>query len=163
MSESDSSQPKAGNGAGAALNSLRNFRFQKKKLGVDSDVTSDTSHDQDSEKVLSDADSPVKPAGGKRILESDNDNSPVKSQNGANRDSEVMTKPAHKRIRVLSDSEPENSPVKLDVPLAEEIETKVNFLQNAYPDMDPMVLQDTLKYERLPMVIWSWSQQCTLN
>ena len=143
MSESDSSQPKAGNGA-AALNSLRNFRFQKKKLGVDSDATSDTSHDQDSEKVLSDMDSPVKPAGGKRILESDPD-SPVKSQNGANRDSEVMTKPVHKRIRMLSDSEPENSPVKLDVPQAEEIEKKVNFLQNAYPDIDPMVLQDTLK------------------
>lgn len=50
---------------------------------------------------------------------------------------------------MLSDSEPESSPVKFDnlnLPLAEEIEKKVSFLQNAYPDMDPMVLQDTLKY-----------------
>ena len=49
---------------------------------------------------------------------------------------------------MLSDSEPESSPVKFDnlnLPLAEEIEKKVSFLQNAYPDMDPMVLQDTLK------------------
>ena len=49
---------------------------------------------------------------------------------------------------MLSDSEPEATPTKfdkLDVPLADEIEKKVSFLQNAYPDMDPMVLQDTLK------------------
>ena len=45
---------------------------------------------------------------------------------------------------MLSDSETE-SPVKLDLPLADEIEKKVSFLQNAYPDIDPMVLQDTLK------------------
>ena len=50
---------------------------------------------------------------------------------------------------MLSDSEPDSSPVKFDnlnLPLAEEIEKKVSFLQNAYPDMDPMVLQGTLKY-----------------
>ena len=50
---------------------------------------------------------------------------------------------------MLSDSESESSPVKFDnlnLPLAEEIEKKVGFLQNAYPDIDPMVLQDTLKY-----------------
>ena len=54
-------------------------------------------------------------------------------------------RPVHKRIRMLSDSETEASPVKLDLPLAEDIEKKVNFLHNAYPDLDPMVLQDTLK------------------
>ena len=54
---------------------------------------------------------------------------------------------------MLSDSESESSPVKFDnlnLPLAEEIEKKVGFLQNAYPDIDPMVLQDTLKYFFLP-------------
>ena len=54
-------------------------------------------------------------------------------------------RPVHKRIRILSDSETEASPVKLDLPLADDIEKKVSFLQNAYPDIDPMVLQDTLK------------------
>lgn len=54
-------------------------------------------------------------------------------------------RPVHKRIRMLSDSETEASPAKLDLPLAEDIEKKVNFLQNAYPDLDPMMLQDTLK------------------
>ena len=54
-------------------------------------------------------------------------------------------RPVHKRIRILSDSESEASPVKLDLPLADDIEKKVSFLQNAYPDIDPMVLQDTLK------------------
>ena len=49
---------------------------------------------------------------------------------------------------MLSDSEPDSSPAKfekLNVPLADDIEQKVSFLQTAYPDMDPMVLQDTLK------------------
>ena len=54
-------------------------------------------------------------------------------------------RPVHKRIRMLSDSETEARPVMLDVPLSEDIEKKVNFLQNAYPDLDPMMLQDTLK------------------
>ena len=71
-------------------------------------------------------------------------------QNGSNvNGSSEEIRPVHKRIRMLSDSEPESSPVKFDnlnLPLAEEIEKKVSFLQNAYPDMDPMVLQDTLKY-----------------
>ena len=72
------------------------------------------------------------------------------AQNGNNGNgSSEDIRPVHKRIRMLSDSEPESSPVKFDnlnLPLAEEIEKKVSFLQNAYPDMDPMVLQDTLKY-----------------
>ena len=67
-------------------------------------------------------------------------------QNGSSsvQSSEEVTRPVHKRIRMLSDSETD-SPVKLDLPLADDIEKKVGFLQNAYPDMDPMVLQDTLK------------------
>ena len=68
-------------------------------------------------------------------------------QNGSTNGSEEV-KPAHKRIRMLSDSEPDSSPAKfekLNVPLADDIEQKVSFLQTAYPDMDPMVLQDTLK------------------
>ena len=59
--------------------------------------------------------------------------------------SSQKVRPVHKGIRMLSDSETEASPVKLDLPLADEIEKKVSFLQNAYPDIDPMVLQDTLK------------------
>ena len=50
---------------------------------------------------------------------------------------------------MLSDSEPDSSPVKFDnlnLPLAEDIEKKVSFLKDAYPDIDEMVLQDTLKY-----------------
>ena len=69
-------------------------------------------------------------------------------QNGANGSSEEV-RPVHKRIRMLSDSEPDSSPVKFDnlnLPLAEDIEKKVSFLKDAYPDIDEMVLQDTLKY-----------------
>ena len=154
MSESEtSSQSK--DGGGGALNSLRNFRLNKKKFTAgtfDSDGSQETSKDN-SEKLVSDeADSPIKPAGGgKRVLEdssaSDSSQPQEHHKNGNNDDcnsSEVVVKPVHKRIRVMSDSETE-SPVKLDDKLADDIEKKVNFLQNAYPDVDPMVLQDTLK------------------
>jgi len=156
MSESDSSQNKpgeggGGGGGGGALNSLRNFRLQKKKFSAgtfDSDTSADPSQSQSQEAngaATSETDSPVKPAGGKRILE---DSSPTdSSQNGANGSSEEV-RPVHKRIRMLSDSEPDSSPVKFDnlnLPLAEDIEKKVSFLKDAYPDIDEMVLQDTLK------------------
>ena len=73
-------------------------------------------------------------------------NKPVVCQNGSSSvHSSQEVRPVHKRIRILSDSESEASPVKLDLPLADDIEKKVSFLQNAYPDIDPMVLQDTLK------------------
>ena len=47
---------------------------------------------------------------------------------------------------MLSDSESDCSPVKLPLPAAEEIERKVSLLQATYPQLDPMVIQDTLKY-----------------
>jgi len=142
------------------MNSLRNFRLQKKKFTAgtfDSDADQGSQSSQQSQSSngvkdpVSEADSPIKPAGSKRVLDesTDVDN----SQNGSsvtssNSQSQDEVRPVHKRIRMLSDSESESSPVKFDninLPLAEDIEKKVAFLQNAYPDMDPMVLQDTLK------------------
>jgi len=140
------------------MNSLRNFRLQKKKFTAgtfDSDADQGSQSSQSSNGVkdpVSEADSPIKPAGSKRVLDESSDVD--SSQNGSNvtssnnSQSQDEVRPVHKRIRMLSDSESESSPVKFDninLPLAEDIEKKVAFLQNAYPDMDPMVLQDTLK------------------
>ena len=69
--------------------------------------------------------SPIKPAGGKRIL--DDSSSPQNGTSYQNGSSESELKPAHKRIRILSDSESDCSPVKVrSVPLAEEVEKKVS-------------------------------------
>ena len=54
--------------------------------------------------------------------------------------SSQKVKPVHKGIRMLSDSETEASPVKLDLSLADGTKKKVKFPAN--PDIDPMVLQD---------------------
>jgi len=145
MSETDSSPVKPGEGGGGgALNSLRNFRLQKKKFTAGT-FDSDTSVDQSQSQGNGETDSPVKMPGGKRVL-SDSSPSLDSSQNGSSSvQSSQEVRPVHKRIRILSDSESEASPVKLDLPLADDIEKKVSFLQNAYPDIDPMVLQDTLK------------------
>ena len=155
-------QPGEG-GGGGALNSLRNFRLQKKKFTAGT-FDSDTSVDQSQSNGDTEADSPVKMPGGKRVLSDSSpsmDSSQVRLlalmitvisynillfQNGSSSvQSSQEVRPVHKRIRILSDSETEASPVKLDLPLADDIEKKVKFLQNAYPDIDPMVLQDTLK------------------
>ena len=135
---------------GGALNALRNFRLQKKKFtpGIfDSDSSSqETSQETNGPDVSSEVDSsPIKPAGGgKRILDDRSpqlSNSQPASQNGSC-DSEPRQ--PHKRIRMLSDSESDCSPVKLNLPAAEEIEKKVSLLQATYPQLDPMVIQDTL-------------------
>ena len=155
-------QPGDGGGGGGALNSLRNFRLQKKKFTAGT-FDSDTSTDLIQSQSSGETDSPVKLPGGKRVL-SDSSPSVDSSQVGTDETNQYQNKnlfihqngsssvqssqevrPVHKRIRILSDSETEASPVKLDLPLAEDIEKKVSFLQNAYPDIDPMVLQDTLK------------------
>jgi len=157
MSESEDSPSKTGVGDGGAVNSLRNFRLQKKKFApgcVDTDSSQDLSqntHSSDSAKLSQslELESPIRQAGyKKRVL--DDTASPESSQsvNGENGCSEPKP-PAHKRIRMISDSESENgsSPTKVDInlPLPEDIERKVNFLKNACPTVDPMVLQDTLK------------------
>ena len=137
---------------GGALNALRNFRLQKKKFtpgAFDSDSSSqEASQETNGPDVSSEVDSsPIKPAGGgKRILE---DNSPQlsNSQPSQNGSSESEPRPPHKRIRMLSDSESDCSPVKLSLPGADEIEKKVSILQATYPQVDPMVIQDTLKYD----------------
>ena len=132
------------------MNALRNFRLQKKKF-VPGTFDSDSSSQETSQEVTgvadlsSDMDSPIKPAGGgKRILD---DSSP---QNGASHQNGILSselKPAHKRIRILSDSESDCSPVKTNVPSATENEKKISFLKNAYPNMDSVVIEETLKYE----------------
>ena len=139
---------------GGALNALRNFRLQKKKFApgtFDSDNSSqETSQETNGPDVSSDVDSsPIKPAGGgKRILDDSIEscpqlaNSQPSSQNGS---SDSEPRQPHKRIRMLSDSESDCSPVKLNLPAAEEIEKKVSLLQATYPQLDPMVIQDTLK------------------
>merc|ERR1719341_2639189 len=50
-------------------------------------------------------------------------------------------------LKAHSESENGSSPTKVDhnLPLPDEIEKKVNFLKNACPSVDPMILQDTLK------------------
>ena len=61
-------QPGEG-GGGGALNSLRNFRLQKKKFTAgtfDSDTSVDQSQNQSNGET--EADSPVKMPGGKRVL-----------------------------------------------------------------------------------------------
>lgn len=155
MSE-DNSQNKVSEGGGA-LNALRNFRLQKKKFtpgAFDSESSSqetsqEASQETNGSDVGSDVDSsPIKPVGGgKRILDDSVSspqlsNSQPASQNGS---SGSEPRPPHKRIRMLSDSESDCSPVKLNLPDAEEIERKVNLLQATYPQLDPMVIQDTLK------------------
>jgi len=121
------------------MNSLRNFRLQKKKFTAgtfdsDAEQGSQSSQSQSSNGVkepVSDADSPIKPAGSKRVLDESTDAD--SSQNGSsnttstNSQSQDEVRPVHKRIRMLSDSESESSPVKFDnlnLPLAEEIEKK---------------------------------------
>jgi len=132
------------------LNALRNFRLQKKKY-VPGTFDSDSSSQEPSQEVnggaeaSSELDSPIKPAGGgKRILE-DTDTSPENGVSHQNGSSSPDQKPAHKRIRMLSDSEPDSSPVKANGSQATDTERKVSFLQNAYPNMDPTVIRDTLK------------------
>lgn len=159
MSESEGSPNKTGvGGDGGALNSLRNFRLQKKKFapgGFDTDSSQEPSQnheDPSSGSSLSQSlelESPIRPAGyKKRVLDDRTTPEPSHSQNGENGFSDPRP-PAHKRIRMISDSESENgsSPAKADqnLPLPEDIERKVNFLKNACPSVDPMVLQDTLK------------------
>ena len=140
------------------MNSLRNFRLQKKKFapgGFDTDSSQEPSQnheDPSSGSSLSQSlelESPIRPAGyKKRVLDDRTTPEPSHSQNGENGFSDPRP-PAHKRIRMISDSESENgsSPAKADqnLPLPEDIERKVNFLKNACPSVDPMVLQDTLK------------------
>ena len=84
-------QQSDGGGGGGALNSLRNFRLQKKKFTAgtfDSDTSADQASSQSQQSngasggatdVSSDIDSPIKPAGGKRILDdtSEGDSSQV--------------------------------------------------------------------------------------
>lgn len=163
MSESEDSPIKSSGGGEGALNSLRNFRLQKKKFtpgGLDSDnssqepsqTTTDQSQQNQSEtstNYQSEPESPIRPAGFKRVLDCRDSSPPITecsiSLNGAR-------PPAHKRIRMVSDSESENgsSPVKgaavaVAIPSPDEIERKVNFLATACPSVDPMVLQDTLR------------------
>ena len=150
-------------GEGGALNSLRNFRLQKKKFtpgGFDTDSSQEQSQNQDDTSsgagaALSQSpelESPIRPAGyKKRVLDDRTTPEPSHSQNGENGYSDPKP-PAHKRIRMISDSESENggsSPNKVDpnLPVTDEIERKVNFLKNACPSVDPMILQDTLKYD----------------
>jgi len=158
MSESELSPSKTGaGGEGAAVNSLRNFRLQKKKFtpgGFDTDSSQELTQNQDDQSSgLSQSlelESPIRPAGyKKRVLDDRTTPEPSYSQNGENGYSNPKP-PAHKRIRMISDSESENggsSPTKVDpnLPLPEDIEKKVNFLKNACPGVDPMILQDTLK------------------
>jgi len=169
MSESEVSPNKTGvGGEGGALNSLRNFRLQKKKFtpgGFDTDSSQEQSQTTEyssscsgssSAPALSQSlelESPIRQAGyKKRVLDDRVTPEPPSqpySHNGENGWSDSRP-PAHKRIRMISDSESENgdtSPNKLDtsIPLADDIEKKVNFLRTACPTVDPMVLQDTLK------------------
>lgn len=160
MSESETSPSKTGvGGDGGALNSLRNFRLQKKKFtpgGFDTDSSQEPSQNQEDPSLGAaslnqslEMESPIRPAGyKKRVLDDRTTPEPSHSQNGENGFSDPRP-PAHKRIRMISDSESENgsSPTKVDLnlPLPDEIEKKVNFLKNACPSVDPMILQDTLK------------------
>jgi len=156
MSESDDSPSKTGVGdGGGALNSLRNFRLQKKKFvaGFDTDSSQELSQPSNSVSQGSGStsveESPIRQAGyKKRVLDDRVTPEPSQSVNGENGYSDPKP-PAHKRIRMISDSESENgsSPTKVDnnLPLPEDIERKVNFLKNACPSVDQMVLQDTLK------------------
>ena len=84
-------QQSDGGSGGGALNSLRNFRLQKKKFTAgtfDSDSSADQAGSQSQTSngasgggtdVSNDIDSPIKPAGGKRILDdtSEGDSSQV--------------------------------------------------------------------------------------
>eukprot|EP00090_Calanus_glacialis_P034369 TRINITY_DN5767_c0_g1_i1.p1 TRINITY_DN5767_c0_g1~~TRINITY_DN5767_c0_g1_i1.p1 ORF type:complete len:906 (-),score=328.78 TRINITY_DN5767_c0_g1_i1:158-2875(-) len=160
MSESETSPSKTGvGGDGGALNSLRNFRLQKKKFtpgGFDTDSSQEPSQNQEDPSLGAaslnqslEMESPIRQAGyKKRVLDDRTTPEPSHSQNGENGFSDPRP-PAHKRIRMISDSESENgsSPTKVDLnlPLPDEIEKKVNFLKNACPSVDPMILQDTLK------------------
>ena len=91
-------------------------------------------------------DSPIRPAGTKRVLDerSNSPESPI-SQKASKNGSSTQ----HKRIRMMSDSDSENgSPVKKGTDLSgktSELEEKLTFLKNACPNVDAMVLQDTLK------------------
>jgi len=124
MSEMEASSNKAGSGVeGAALNSLRNFRLQKKKFSaVNSDSEYQSSQEQSgaSQASLASAtdlnsslESPIRQAGYKRVL--DGELGSEESQNGSNGSSaaERAPGPVHKRIRMMSDSEPDSSPVKV--------------------------------------------------
>ena len=138
---------------------MRNFRLQKKKFtpgGFDTDSSQEPSQNQEDPSLGAaslnqslELESPIRPAGyKKRVLDDRTTPEPSHSQNGENGFSDPRP-PAHKRIRMISDSESENgsSPTKVDLnlPLPDEIEKKVNFLKNACPSVDPMILQDTLK------------------
>ena len=134
---------------------MRNFRLQKKKFvaGFDTDSSQELSQPSNSVSQGSGStsveESPIRQAGyKKRVLDDRVTPEPSQSVNGENGYSDPKP-PAHKRIRMISDSESENgsSPTKVDnnLPLPEDIERKVNFLKNACPSVDQMVLQDTLK------------------
>ena len=138
---------------------MRNFRLQKKKFtpgGFDTDSSQEPSQNQEDPGLGAaslnqslEMESPIRQAGyKKRVLDDRTTPEPSHSQNGENGFSDPRP-PAHKRIRMISDSESENgsSPTKVDLnlPLPDEIEKKVNFLKNACPSVDPMILQDTLK------------------
>jgi len=160
MSESEYSPTKTGvGGEGGALNTLRNFRLQKKKFtpgSFDTDSSQEMSQNNDTGGATSannslELESPIRPAGyKKRVLADRITPEPPHYVNGENGFSPSPKPPAHKRIRMISDSESENggtSPAKLDnsFPSSDDIEQKVNFLRNACPGVDTMVLQDTLK------------------
>ena len=146
-------------GEGGALNTLRNFRLQKKKFtpgSFDTDSSQEMSQNNDTGGATSannslELESPIRPAGyKKRVLADRITPEPPHSANGENGFSPSPKPPAHKRIRMISDSESENggtSPAKNDnsFPSSDDIEQKVNFLRNACPGVDTMVLQDTLK------------------
>ncbi|XP_023339390.1 SWI/SNF-related matrix-associated actin-dependent regulator of chromatin subfamily A containing DEAD/H box 1 homolog isoform X3 [Eurytemora carolleeae] len=144
MSETEDSVTKGGGVAaeGGALNSLRNFRLQKKKFsGSNTDGATGSSFDALSPQPLnssqgssmSDSEE-IRPAGYKRVLS----DSPASEETGNGS--------SHKRMRILSDSESENgSPEKKIQTEVDQLEKKLSFLKNAFPNRDPMELQDVLK------------------
>jgi len=163
MNAGEDSPGKPGGSSESALNSLRNFRLQKKKLSGGSGFTDSEASSQELERKnsasqisimsvspshsesnnVSEPDSsPIKPAGCKRVLDTDSpsvDNETYDSPTSA---------PVHKRIRMLSESGSENggTPGKSQgIPTPEEIDRKVSFLASACPNMDVMALQDTLR------------------
>ena len=94
-------------------------------------------------------DSPIRPAGHKRLLDDRSSPEANSQESEAKNGSSSGSSGQHKRIRMMSDSDSENgSPVKGGSGLsgqASELEQKLSFLKNACPNVDAMVLQDTLR------------------
>jgi len=133
---------------GGALNALRNFRLQKKKFTPDSPVTSPAaappagngSADNGSnipDLSLSQASTEsdeIRPAGYKRVLT----DSPASGCDGAGSNGVN-----HKRMRIISDSEPD-TPEKGGSQGAE-LDRKLAVLHSIFPNKDKMELQDLLR------------------